>query len=57
MKNQFQHYTREQKAIKLDSVCRSQYGIMFRLHELLDNPTFGSPTQSIMTTKYINALY
>jgi hypothetical protein len=39
MNNQFQHYTREGKAIKLESVCWSKRGIMFRLDSLLDNPT------------------
>ena len=39
LNNQSQHYTREQKAIKLESDCDSQRGIMLRLHALLDNPT------------------
>ena len=39
MNNQSQHYSREQKAIKLESVCGSQCGIMLLLHLLLDNPT------------------
>ena len=39
LNNRFQHYTREQKVIKLESVCSAQRGIMFRLLSLLDNPT------------------
>ena len=39
MNNQSQHYTREQKGIKLESESNSQRGIMLRLHALLDNPT------------------
>ena len=39
LNNRFQHYTREQKVIKLESVCSAQRGIMFRALSLLDNPT------------------
>ena len=39
MHTQSQHYTREQKAIKLESDCDSQRGIMLRLNALLDNAT------------------
>ena len=39
LNNRSQHYSREQKAIKLESDCDSQRGIMLRLHALLDNPT------------------
>lgn len=37
--NQFQHYTREGKPNKLESVCRSELETMLRLDLLLDNPT------------------
>ena len=39
LNNRSQHYTREKKAIKLESNCDSQRGIMLRLHALLDNTT------------------
>ncbi|NIQ88263.1 MAG: hypothetical protein GWN93_03965 [Deltaproteobacteria bacterium] len=39
LNNRFQHYTREQKVIKLESVCGAQRVIMIRVLLLLNNPT------------------
>ena len=39
LNNRSQHYTREEKVIKLESVFGAQKGIMFHVLSLLDNPT------------------